>query len=61
MSASAPSLRVCAVGRGTELEDLTEEHVVVLTGTVEAVRLAAKLFGRDVLLTAAEKDEAGHD
>lgn len=61
MSAIAPSLRVCAVGRGTELEDLSEEHVVVLTGTAEAVRQAAKLFGRDVALTAVEEDEAAHD
>lgn len=51
------ALRIAMVGASSaDIEDLKDEPVVVLTGTVEAIREAARMFGRDVVLTAAVKD-----
>lgn len=50
----SPKLRIHMIGLDVASTDLPEGPIVVLTGDLEAVKAAGRLFGLDVNLVASE-------
>lgn len=56
MADETPKLRIHMIGMDVDPDDLPEGPMVVLTGDLDAVRAAGRLFGEDVLLVLHEVD-----